>query len=574
MDSIVEPEQADPVDMATSSSMAVHLQHDTTTLEPGNPSLENTTAAPKHVSNDGATLGPDRNLPHQDEEVNEQHPSQEAQGCSTTEHEHPPDDIPPHDPSGKRPFIWCRVELQNEKQWANCTLFQVSDEKKNLEIPVPLQDRTEASEGGNSHTDVSIQPPIPEVPHIGYSNRFIDPEDDVLVSEPWPEVLDLDRERGRLAWSTTQHDKPMIELVTIVRTNLSARDVNVYRFNHYDTRGVLSDPRSATDYVGKEVVIDSVRIIDAFKAIVTYYPGLELQGIKMTIPEPYCVFYHYFDEIKAFQRNCFASADHHVGDGETEPSPLGPSSRYHDVETRHHLEILCQVIEEQNLQEVELERERHRQNPPVATYRMLWLLFRPGTKVYDFSSGRTVVGIVQSTHVDTGVRRPGLRTVKFWNLDFDGFKLGRRSLQHDFKPFEGERRITELAVCPCDIYDAQDQQRLRGELVSRGKMLWRLLREPGAQVDYKGRLPTEGIEWVRSVPWPRRNPLFSDKVDRCLWILCSARTRHRRSSYLLQRRSGRRVRTRFPRRAATACHWQGSRRDVHPSKNEAQILHD
>lgn len=390
--------------------------------------------------------------------------------------------------------IWCRVELKGPGKWAKCALFQKDGDHG------PQDDIREDDEGEDDTTEndtLSQHSPVQvlaarEPPFIKFSNKFVDRKDSIVVVHSWPEALDLDQEREKPTGSKLQRDAPVIEFITTVGTNLE--HVSYTSAMYKNTRSILSDPRIATDVIRREVVIHSGHIINAFKAMITYYPSLELLGITMTIPEPYCVFYHYYQEIKALRSTHNASTKPPIGAEHSETTSIAPES--YNSEASKHLKILCDFIEGRSLQEVELEQERYRQHPPVATYRMMWLLFKPGTRVYHFSGGRATAGIVLSVQTDIGSKKPGLRSLKLWHLDFDGFKLGRRDVSHDFKPFDGERRISELPVCPCDIYDAQDNNRLREELISRGRRFWKFL--PGVQVDYNGILPDEAIEWVGS----------------------------------------------------------------------------
>lgn len=386
------------------------------------------------------------------------------------------------------PIFWCRVELNDPTHWSKFVVLPGGRQGlRPVGVP-PLG--TGTAKHGTPHETGAVQSRSPEIPLVKYSNKFLGRGNRIVTIHPWPEALDLDQERGKPAGSKAGHHKPIIELVTIVRTNI---EINPYTQDlHRDTRAILSDPRVTAEFVGKEVAIDSVRIVDAFKAMITYYPGLELRGITMTIPEPFCVFYHYYEELKALRETQNHSTESPNENKHTENTTTGHET--HNSETVEHLKILCDFIEGQNLKDVELERKRHLQNPPVATYRMMWLLFKPGTRIYNFSSGRATAGVVISAQTDSGSQRPGLRSLKFWTLDFDGFKLGRRELSHNFRPFDGEKMVSELPVSPCDLYDAQDNNRLRDELIHRGKMFWKFL--PGAQVDYDGKLPNEAIEWV------------------------------------------------------------------------------
>lgn len=324
-----------------------------------------------------------------------------------------------------------------------------------------------------------------------YSNKFLWSTGVHMFSEPWPDLLDLDRDRGKLAMAKGSTDESVLEIVTVVATNLSP---NSRARNN--TNWIISNSSVGTQTVGKEVIIHSRRVMDALQFLIKYYPDLDLGGLAVRIPQPYALFYHHINEIKAFQ-------DTHHRPKEDQPAndtPTPGSKRTHiqtcDEETYKHLEILREVIENDNLTEVQEELDRHHQSPAVATYSMLWLLFKPGTKVYIRRLGSPVsAGVVlsiQGGDLDPGKSEPF--SIDYWTLGFDGARLGR--LPHNFviKPFVGERRISELEITPCNFYDAEDSGALRDHLINRGQKYWKFL--PGFQVDYEGKLPKDQSDWV------------------------------------------------------------------------------
>ncbi|KAL1857100.1 hypothetical protein Daus18300_010443 [Diaporthe australafricana] len=326
-------------------------------------------------------------------------------------------------------------------------------------------------------------------PRVGYSNKFLYDSNKVVVTESWPHVLDLDRDRENV--TATANVEPVVELVTIVKTNITESPYT--RDSTYTTATILSNSKVATNHVGLEVVVNSRRVIEALKRMITYYPNLDLSGTSLKIAEPYAVFFHFRDEIKDYLR--------------TYPGSTGYQSNYQhpcakrtdfkacDEETYAHLGAMQEVIEKQCLEEVEEEIGLHHETPSLATYRMLWLLFKPGTKVYRSERGRWTAGVVLSVGMDKAIQTKGdaLR-IRYWNLGFDGFRLGRWEGDCFIKPFEGTRRIIELEICPSSFYDVKDSGLLRDTLIDQGKQYWKLI--PGSQVDYSGKLPTDNIEWV------------------------------------------------------------------------------
>lgn len=167
-----------------------------------------------------------------------------------------------------------------------------------------------------------------------------------------------------------------------------------------------------------------------------------------------------------------------------------------DEDTYKNLSIVREVIEQQSLAEVRMELKRNQQRPALATYSMLWLLFKPGTKVYiQRMGGPTVVGVVLS--IQGGELNPETTddfSVDYWYLGFDGSRLGRRPGKCRVKPFTGERKISGLEISPCTHCDAEDGNALRDSLIKRGQKYWKYL--PGSQVDYAGKLPKDQSDWV------------------------------------------------------------------------------
>lgn len=414
--------------------------------------------------------------------------------------DHPKDDDPPaskpldivddssssyisdsDDDGGGDALLWCRKTRRNHGElvdWGVVTCPACYQKiKKPKPEPVPKAQPE--------------PPPARRRAQFRYSNKFLWSTGVPMFSEPWPDLLDLDRDRGRLVMAQEPTDEPVLEIVTIVATNLSP---NSRARNN--TNWIISNSSVGVQCVGKEVIIHSRRVMDALQTLITYYPRLDLGGLSLHISQPYALFYHHIDAIKALQ-----DTYHRLKEDQSENQTPTPSSKpahpqIRDEETYKHLEIVREVIEQENLAEVQEEIGRHHQSPAVATYSMLWLLFKPGTKVYVRRMGLPVsAGVVLS--IQGGDLSPGKSepfSIDYWTLKFDGARLGRCPHEFIVKPFVGERRISELEVAPCSFYDAEDSGVLRDFLIDRGQKYWKFL--PGSQVDYQGELPKDQSDWV------------------------------------------------------------------------------
>ncbi|RAL60584.1 hypothetical protein DID88_009779 [Monilinia fructigena] len=132
-----------------------------------------------------------------------------------------------------------------------------------------------------------------------------------------------------------------------------------------------------------------------------------------------------------------------------------------DAEASHHINVLQKYLEDSFEDKLKFEDDRHARANPVATFDMLWMLFKPGMDVYaQFDEQRA--GFVY----------------------FDGRFVGRRSHEVTIAPFEGEREITSLKVIPAHYIDRNPVISPRKQLEDRGEKFYSMLM--GRQMDYRG----------------------------------------------------------------------------------------
>ncbi|ESU07861.1 hypothetical protein FGSG_02425 [Fusarium graminearum PH-1] len=165
-----------------------------------------------------------------------------------------------------------------------------------------------------------------------------------------------------------------------------------------------------------------------------------------------------------------------------------------EVTGLRHLGWLLHFFKKAVLDDMINEELRHKND--MCTFRMLWLLFKPGKTVYHETDGHLGAYVLQSVDTDPGIlsivppMRPKSYTIKVWSLDFDGKYVGRVGKTITIAPFEGERPIRSLQLVPCDIIDQDDGGKWREKLEDNGKKWYQLL--PGGQVHYSG--PVLGIQ--------------------------------------------------------------------------------
>ncbi|KAF4629313.1 hypothetical protein G7Y89_g8838 [Cudoniella acicularis] len=212
----------------------------------------------------------------------------------------------------------------------------------------------------------------------------------------------------------------------------------------------------------KELIIHSELIIKALRAVVDYYPGQSLLGDTITIKEPFSILVHHRKELQEYKEACG------------------------DAETFHHISVLQKYLEDNLGDKIHEEDARYLKSTPVATFEMLWMLFKPGQDAYAQLDDQRGGFVVQSCAPTAGGKfgQPSPLKVMLWYLDYDGRMVGRRSYSVTITPFQGEREITSLKVFPAKFLDGNSALSPRARLEERGQKFYSLLE--GKQMDYKG----------------------------------------------------------------------------------------
>lgn len=213
----------------------------------------------------------------------------------------------------------------------------------------------------------------------------------------------------------------------------------------------------------KELIIHSEHIIKALRSLVDYYPGQSLLGDTISIKEPFSILIHFREEIQEYKESC------------------------DDAEAYHHISVLQKYLEDNLGDKILEEDQRYTRTTPVATFEMLWMLFKPGMDVYTQIDEQRGGFVVQSCNPFVDNLKYGQIAplkVKMFYLDFDGRMVGRRSHEVIITPFDGEREITSLKVFPAKFIDSNPDISPRKKLEDRGEKFYSMLM--GKQMDYKG----------------------------------------------------------------------------------------
>jgi hypothetical protein len=318
---------------------------------------------------------------------------------------------------------------------------------------------------------------------VRYQVQFLYESGDVIGIRPWHELLNLENERRSLVGNSSS----IIEIITVVQTNIKSHFMSQDRNSQKIMReGILRNPKYAVEVKTNDMIIYSQQIIDCLKEVVTYYPSVRLTGDAIALQEPYCIIFHHMKEIQARQRSAINA----------EAGKATLSAPY-DEETQRHLGVLQDALPAYIKTAVDQETARYSRPNPTTTFKMLWLLFKPGTSVYTQMDGSVQACVVKSVSFNNSsvLKLSASYTLEMWYMNFDGQRLGRCECDRKIAPFEGEREITSLNVFPCEYLDLKDGGLTRKQLEARGEKFYRYLR--CAQVYYSGKSLGSESKWVR-----------------------------------------------------------------------------
>lgn len=336
------------------------------------------------------------------------------------------------------------------------------------------------------------------MPDVSYSIEYTDCGNNKIARENWEGKFDLAVARKGVRTA----DRSVFEVVTVLETSLPDRNLAPFEIEELLKKGILTDPNIRIAVSNTLVTIYSTALIQTIRNIVQYYPE-NLEGDVIELKAPYMLLGHHLNEIEAY-----LEAHRVVGTSGSDSSVDGTIA---SVSTKHayanvgaeHLSILVKFFKEKMYKDMMEEKARHDRN--VCTFKMLWLLYRPGITVYFESGGKLFAYVVNSLETSdvkgtAGVRRVKSYTINMWNLDFDSRFVGRRARNVTIPHFDGERQINSLKLFPCEFKDKEDGGEIRQSLEENGKKWYGLLR--GGQVIYSGRLLDLGKKQVSGMFQP------------------------------------------------------------------------
>lgn len=298
----------------------------------------------------------------------------------------------------------------------------------------------------------------PQRARIGYRVEVKDPLTNEIISRrtyraPVAEDSFINRHENL--------DEPIFEHVTTYKARRSIDKASATskaeEEDELDILGALGPTRSYS------IVIHSVAIINALRAVVSYYPSQDLSGDSPRIDWPYRVLVHHYDELEEFKTAV------------TLKSPEDLCVRERDAV--EHLGVLIQFLDDSVMVDIGAEVERIKKG--FITYENLWYHYRPGcavvTQHLEDSSSQWRTYVVRSIEGGPNPERSGEWRINGWSLDFDGTYLDRKAAIYYNDVFTGEAHWSTKNRFIHDKTSLDDEEARKQ--IDIGRRYWELIQK-------------------------------------------------------------------------------------------------
>lgn len=293
---------------------------------------------------------------------------------------------------------------------------------------------------------------------IGYRVEVKDPSTDEIISRRTyrAPVAENSFINGR-----ENLDEPIFEHVTTYKARRSTDKASATSKAEEEDGPDLPEALGPTR--SYSIVIHSTAIINALRAVVSYYPSQNLSGASVRIDWPYRVLVHHYDELVEFKKEVTLKS----------PEDLCVRER-HAVE---HLDVLIQFLDDSVMVDIRAEAERIKKG--FVTYENLWYHYRPGCAVVahymedEDSEWKTFV--VRSIEGGPTPEHSESWHILGWTLGFDGTYLSRKLTIQHFDTFTGE---ADWGTHTRFIYDktSLDDEEARKQ-IDTGRKYWELIQK-------------------------------------------------------------------------------------------------
>ena len=130
------------------------------------------------------------------------------------------------------------------------------------------------------------------------------------------------------------------------------------------------------------LALNSQSILKVLRRVVNYYPSQTLTGMQISVEHPYSVIFHHYNELEAVKDACTGKSNPMYRDHQQYLSELGIPEIIRNEITTLELEALLNYLRPYYEADIRREIRRYNQEQPLATYQMLWHLYKPGMSLH------------------------------------------------------------------------------------------------------------------------------------------------------------------------------------------------
>jgi hypothetical protein len=307
-------------------------------------------------------------------------------------------------------------------------------------------------EAGNDNVEEqnAVEASINQSPEILYEIRYQNEAGEHVYSRPLPRpAKEIEQPAGveppvmkivdvRSTWlekDAPEFADPALSTAekTATASTSDREETPVLTEDHLSKANTIKLPPFDSE-LGSYIEITSPAVLEALRCVIDYAPVHDLGARRVTVQWPYSILAHYDDILAEYQ-----------GKFET---PNCTSMACPGRNANRHIGIVRKFVNDTMGAAIEDERKRHARG--MATFDMLWLLFRPGVDMLVDNGwiGEHQPYVMGTLHCD--VLNGTIRSYKIglWNMRANSIYIGPRYQYTVIEPFAGEVQITSLEAYP------------------------------------------------------------------------------------------------------------------------------
>ena len=227
------------------------------------------------------------------------------------------------------------------------------------------------------------------------------------------------------------------------------------------------------------MLIHSSHLQSLIRSVIVYYPAFNFKGNKMEFSFPFKPLMHYYHDLVALRMKGKSEKpmEEHLSENNMPPENMAQAqSKALDEDTLHALDVLLAYLEPIYSSTIQPEESRYREG--LASWHLLWYLFKPGSDVYAMVGGKLAAFVVEEV-IDADQRpRTGANVIiRCWSLAYKSRRVTKARTEFIIYSFTGEREISSLRAMPCSYVDAADKGKTRNILEALGAKYYEILKQ-------------------------------------------------------------------------------------------------